>query len=841
MVKAEITPVEPEQGNACEGKVHHFYMIPIHEQFIPVPKFIVNTKKIKQMKKLLGTTMAVLFTTIAFTQITVKGTVTNKQNQPLEGATVTLYRNAKKETTTLTNASGDFAFANIQTNSNCKVLVRYIGLKTLEQNFTANENSSLNFVLENSDFFLEPLEVKAIRASDRSPFTKTDITKQQLSKLNLGQDIPFLLNQTPSVVVNSDAGNGVGYTGIRIRGSDATRINVTLNGIPYNDAESQGTYFVDLPDFGSSINSIQIQRGVGTSTNGSGAFGATINMSTNEFNENAYAESNNSYGSFNTWKNTIKLGSGLINDHFTIDARLSRISSDGYVDRASSTLQSFYFSPAYTSKNTSIRLNVFSGKERTYQSWYGLPEALLQTDRTYNAAGTEKPGEPYANQTDNYQQDHYQLFLNQVLNSRWNLNIASFLTRGRGYYEEYKAEQNFADYSLPDVIINNDTITTTDLVRQRWLNNYYYGQTFSLQYKHAKDELTLGGSWTKYDGKHYGNIIWANIGIPKDYQYYNYPATKTDVNVYTKWLHQLNTNWNLFGDLQFRKVMHNMEGFEGSPDLFIKRNFNFFNPKLGLSYNSNGLHAYLSYALAHREPNRDDFQAALSEQPHFETLHDVELGIDKKTTKYNWAATFYYMQYNNQLVLTGKINDVGSYTRINVPNSYRMGIELQGGLVINEWLNTTANITLSRNKIKSFTEYIDDYDDYKQQTVEHSNTDIAFAPSVIGGAVINILPFKNSELSIMGKYVGKQYMDNTQNNNRVINDYYTQDARLIYTVKNLLFKEWDFIFQVNNIFNRKYEANGYTYPYVYGGILINDNYYYPMAGTNFMLAVNVKL
>lgn len=816
-------------------------MIPIHEQFIPVPKFIVNTKKLKQMKKLLGTIMAVLITTFAFTQITVKGKVTNKQNQPLEGATVTLYSNAKKETTTLTNASGDFVFANVQANSNCKILVRYIGLKTSEQNFTAVENNPFNFILESSDFFLEPLEVKAIRASDKSPFTKTDITKQQLSKLNLGQDIPFLLNQTPSVVVNSDAGNGVGYTGIRIRGSDATRINVTLNGIPYNDAESQGTYFVDLPDFGSSINSIQIQRGVGTSTNGSGAFGATINMSTNEFNENAYAESNNSYGSFNTWKNTIKLGSGLINDHFTIDARLSRISSDGYVDRAASSLQSFYFSPAYTSKNTSVRLNVFSGKERTYQSWYGLPEALLQTNRTYNAAGTEKPGEPYDNQTDNYQQDHYQLFLNQVLNNRWNLNIASFLTRGRGYYEEYKAEQSFADYSLPDEIINNDTITTTDLIRQRWLNNYYYGQTFSLQYKHAKDELTLGGSWTKYDGKHYGNIIWANTGIPKDYQYYNYPATKTDVNVYAKWLHQLNTNWNLFGDLQFRKVMHNMKGFEGSADLFIKRKFNFFNPKLGLSYNSNGLHAYLSYALAHREPNRDDFQAALSEQPHFETLHDVELGIDKKTTKYNWAATFYYMQYNNQLVLTGKINDVGSYTRINVPNSYRMGLELQGGLVINEWLNATANLTLSRNKIKSFTEYIDDYDDYKQQTVEHSNTDIAFAPSVIGGAVINILPFKNAELSIMGKCVGKQYMDNTQNNNRTLGAYYTQDARFIYTVKNLLFKEWDFIFQANNIFNRKYEANGYTYPYVYGGTLINDNYYYPMAGTNFMLAVNVKL
>ena len=356
---------------------------------------------------------------------------------------------------------------------------------------------------------------------------KRILIKQQLEKINLAQDIPFLLNQTPSVTVNSDAGNGVGYTAIHIRGTDATRINVTLNGIPYNDAESQGTYFVDLPDFVSSVNSIQVQRGVGTSTNGAAAFGATINMSTNEFHENAYAESNNSYGSFNTWKNTIKVGSGLIGDHFTVDARLSRIISDGYIDRASSNLQSFYISPAYTGKKTSIRLNIFSGKEKTYQAWYGVPQDSLQTHRTYNPAGTEKPGEPYDNQTDNYWQKHYQLFFNQSLNPNLSLNIASFLTRGYGYYEEYKAQQLYADYGLNNVVINEDTIATTDLVRQRWLDNYFYGQIFSLQYKKAKDELTLGGSWTKYDGKHYGTIIWSGMGgIPKDYRYYDYPATK---------------------------------------------------------------------------------------------------------------------------------------------------------------------------------------------------------------------------------------------------------------------------------------------------------------------------
>lgn len=793
------------------------------------------------MKNLLGTIMALLFAATTFSQITISGTVVNKQNKQLSNATVIL-RNGVKEKTTLTNNLGVFQFNNIAPNENYKLVVQYVGMKTYEENFSVTENKAFNIVLETLDYFLEPLEVKAIRASDKAPFTKTNITKQQLDKINIGQDIPILLNQTPSVTVNSDAGNGVGYTYIHIRGTDASRINVTLNGIPYNDAESQGTYFVDLPDFASSVNSIQIQRGVGTSTNGSGAFGATINLSTNEFHENAYAESNNSYGSFNSWKNTIKLGSGLIGEHLTIDARLSRIVSDGYIDRASSDLQSFYISPAYTSKNTSVRLNIFSGKEKTYQAWYGVPQDSLQTRRTYNPAGTEKPGTPYDNETDNYWQKHYQLFFNQAINSKLSLNVATFLTRGYGYYEEYVADQFYADYGLNDPVMGEDTISTTDLVRQRWLDNYFYGQIFSLQYRNKKNEVTVGGSWTRYDGKHYGTVIWSEMGgIPKDHKYYNYPALKTDNNIYVKWLHEFTNSWSWFADLQYRNVKHNMDGFEGNPDLIVQRKFNFLNPKAGISYNTNGLHAYVSYALAHKEPNRDDFQASLKEQPTYETLHDFELGIEKKTNRYNWSATFYYMLYDNQLVLTGKINDVGSYTRTNVPNSYRTGIELQGGFVFNKYVNANANLTFSRNKIKSFTEYIDNYDDGKQNIVQHSNTDISFSPSVIGGATINILPFKNAEINLLSKYVGKQYMDNTQNENRMLKAYFTQDARLAYTLHNTIFHEWNLILQVNNIFNKMYEPNGYTYPYVYGRELINDNYYYPMAGTNFMMAVNVKL
>ena len=816
------------------------------------------------MKRILGTLTVLLITVIVHAQTTVKGKVTDQQNHPLAGATITLQVN-NKTFTFITDANGNYQISKVPENTTAKLTVQFVSKKTFEQQVNINQNNPVfNITLEDEAYFLEPLEVKAVRASDRAPFTKTNVNEQEIAKRNYGQDLPFILNQTPSVVVNSDAGNGVGYTGIRIRGTDATRINVTLNGIPYNDAESQGTYFVDLPDFASSVNSIQIQRGVGTSTNGAGAFGATINLSTNEFNEKPYGESNNSYGSFNTWKNTVKVGSGLIDDHFTIDARLSRITSDGFIDRASSNLQSLYFSTAYINKKTSLRLNVITGKEKTYQAWNGVPQAKLfgtkenLKDYYYNNVGNYyfTPADSvnlfnsskrkynyytYPNQTDNYQQDHYQLFFNQSINNNLSFNIASFLTRGRGYYEEYKTDASFNDYGLDDFVVGKDTITSTDLVRQLWLDNYFYGQIFSLQYKKNKDELTLGGSWTRYDGKHYGDIIWANIGVPKDYEYYRFPATKTDKNVYIKWLHQFNNKWSVFNDVQYRHVMHDMQGFEDHPELFIKRSFNFINPKAGISYLNNGWNAYLSYALANKEPNRDDFEAAINEQPKKEMLHDFEAGISKRATGYNVGATLYYMLYKDQLVLTGKINDVGSYTRTNVPYSYRMGIELQGSYAFTNWLNAAANISLSKNKIKDFTEYIDNYDDGTQQAVAHHNIDISFSPSVIASGVVNILPSKNMELNLMSKYVGEQFLDNTQNDKRSLGAYFLQDARAAYTIRNFLFKECNISVAVYNIFNKKYEPNGYTFSYIYSGAFTTENYYYPMAGTNFMIGLNLKL
>jgi iron complex outermembrane recepter protein len=694
--------------------------------------------------------------------------------------------------------------------------------------------------IADSFYLLSPVEVRAVRAGENSPFTKTNISKKDISRTNLGQDIPFLLNQTPSVVINSDAGNGIGYTGIRIRGTDATRINVTLNGIPYNDAESQGTFFVDLPDFSSSTGSIQIQRGIGTSSNGAGAFGGSINFSTNEVNQVAYGEINNSYGSFNTWKNTVKAGTGLINK-FTTDIRLSRIASDGFIDRASSDLTSFHLSSAYISPKSSLRINVFSGKEKTYQAWYGIAEAYLKAgNRKINYAGNEKPGEPYDNETDNYTQTHYQLFFNQLISQRISFNTALFFTKGKGYYEQYKANQEYANYNMPNPQTGGAPVTSSDMIRQLWLENDFYGNVFSFQYKYKKIQATLGGGYARYNGNHFGKIIWAEKGLTAQKKWYDLDALKTDFNIYLKEQTQFAVNWNWFYDLQYRHVGYQVNGFRNSPALSLNNKFNFFNPKAGISYNKKGWKGYVSISVANKEPNRDDFETGINQQPKPERLQDIEIGVERTKGVYNWAATLFYMRYKDQLVLTGKINDVGAYTRTNIPESYRAGIELQGGVKFNSWMNAAANISFSRNKVKNFSEFIDDYDMGGQKINFFRSTDIAFSPAFVGGASLNILPFKNTELSMLGKYVSKQYLDNTENDNRSLNAFYTQDIRTIYTIKKKWLKEINIITQINNIFNKKYEPNGYSFSYIFGGETITENYYFPMAGTNFMIGVNIK-
>ena len=764
-----------------------------------------------------------------------KGRITDAETgNPIASATVALSNIA----TTFANEKGEFSFNRLRPG-NYALRISSIGFETLEQ-MVSPGNGWIEFKLKRLNLFLQPVEIRAIRAGERAPFTKTNLYEKDIEKLNLGQDLPMALNMTPSAVVNSDAGNGVGYTGIRIRGSDGTRINVTLNGIPYNDAESQGSFFVDLPDFLSSVNNIQIQRGVGTSSNGAGAFGATINLSTNDVNTQPYAELNNSFGSFNTWKHTIKAGSGLIADHFTLDARLSKLSSDGYVDRASSDLKSFYLSGAWLGAKSSVRLNVFSGVEKTYQAWNGVTEADLKTNRTINYSGMEKPGEPYEDQTDNFQQDHFQLFFNHRFSDRLTANTAFFYTIGKGYYEEYQADEAYADYGLPDFVAGTETITETDLVRQLWLDNDFYGQIFSLQYNDLFNQFTFGGGWSRYDGKHFGRIIWAEQGVPLNHNWYNLEAYKTDVNVYAKYNRRIGDQFDIFGDVQYRRVLYDIGGFRDNPALLVRNIYNFFNPKIGISWTRDDYRVYASYSRANKEPNRDDFEAGATNQPEPEKLNDFELGFEKRNSSYNLGATLYYMHYKDQLVLTGKVNDVGAYTRTNVPNSFRMGVELQGGIRLTQWLQASANLTLSRNRIKNFTEFYDDYDNGGQKFVEHGATDIAFSPDITGAATLSVIPTKNFELSFLSKYVGRQFLDNTSNNARSLDPYYVQDARVIYTLQNLLFEEASLILQVNNVFNRKYQPNGYTYSYQSGGSVVTENYYFPMAGTNLMVGLNIK-
>lgn len=695
----------------------------------------------------------------------------------------------------------------------------------------------------NDTTLMQPVELIAIRASGKTPVAKTDLSKTDIEKNNTGQDLPFILNQTPSVIINSDAGNGIGYTGIRIRGSDASRINVTINGIPYNDAESQGTYFVDLPDIASSAGSIQIQRGVGTTTNGTSSFGGAINVSTNEIVTKKTIEFNNSLGSYHSFKNTLIVNSGIFSKHFTVDARISNIQSDGYIDRAKTRLRSFYTSAAFINAKNSLRLNIFSGKEKTYQAWNGIDEKTLAVNRRYNSAGTEKPGEPYDNETDNYTQTHYQFFFNHTFNANWKGNAAVFLTKGKGYYEQYKAEESLQSYGLPDYNTGSTIIDKTDLIRRLWLNNSFYGSVFSLQYSKSKTNIIIGGGWNSYDGKHYGEIIWAKVqaAVPYHYKWYQLTAFKKDLSGYVKWTQQINNNLQTFVDLQVRSVDYNINGFRNNPSLWVKNNFTFFNPKTGITYTKNKMQAWISYGRSAKEPNRDDFEAGIITTAKAEILNDFEAGIEKKSLSGSWGINIYYMLYKDQLVLTGKINDVGAYTRTNIPNSYRAGIELTGNKIFNKWISINGNITFSENKIKKYTEYIDDYDNGGQQTNFFNKTDISFSPSIVGAASVNLTAFKNAEINLISKYVGSQYLDNTSNRSRRLGDYYIQDIRMSYLFENKMIRSVRLFGQCNNVFSKKYEPNGYTFSYIYGGSLSTENYYYPMATLNFMVGLNIKL
>lgn len=788
--------------------------------------------------------LALLIPGWLFAQQLITIDISDNRGQKLAGASLTLSTPKGEKLHTVTDAAGTGAFRT-NTNGKAQLKVSFTGFVDLDTSLFINGNTRFSCSLNPVAAILQAVEVRGIRAGQNAPFTKTDLDQAFIEKNNLGQDIPFLLNQTPNVVANSDAGTGVGYTGIRIRGTDASRINMTINGIPYNDPESQGLFFVNLPDLLSSVSSIQVQRGVGTSSNGAGAFGATMNFSTFTYQPAAYAELNNTVGSFQTLKNTLKAGSGLIGKHITIDARVSRISSEGYVERASSRLQSGQVTVGYWGKKTSLRLNVLLGKEKTYQAWYGITAADLVANRRVNYAGTEKPGSPYDNETDNYRQNHYQLFLNHSFRQNVLFNTAFYLTTGEGYYEQYKANARLSSYgisSLPGT--SGSTVTRSDLVRRLWLKNKLFGQIFNLQVNKARDEWTIGGGWNHYPAQHFGEIITTAVQPGFYRKWYDYDAGKTDVNLYTKWMHPMKGgNWKWFADLQYRYVHYQIEGFRNNPGIRVNESWHFLNPKAGIFYRKNRWSGFLSYARGAKEPNRDDFEAGTKELPRAEKLHDWEVNITREALLKNLkvSVTGYYMFYRDQLILTGKVNDVGAYTRTNIPVSYRAGVEVEA-----TWRYSKGalryNGGFSRNKIKSFTEYVDNYDDGTQQKIPHRQTNIALSPSVVQFLSASYKPFRNAEVEWMTKHVSRQFLDNTSNRERSLDPFINQDLRCSYLVQT---KGWIkgiyLTAQINNLFNSLYEPNGYTFSYISGGNLLTENYFYPMAVRNYSLSVNIKL
>lgn len=708
----------------------------------------------------------------------------------------------------------------------CLNIAIYISLTSLAQDTT----------------LLTPVEVTAVRATEIAPVVKTNMNKVDIAARNTGQDIPYILQYTPGLLAFSDAGNGIGYTGLRIRGSDASRINFTINGIPYNDAESQGTFLVNIPDIASSTGSIQVQRGVGTTSQGTGSFGGGVHISTNEIDKEPSVVLSNTFGSYGSMKNTLLLNSGLYKKKFLADIRLSNVQSNGYIDRAETDLGSIYAALAWMNEKNSVRFNFIHGKERTYQAWNGVDETTLKDNRTYNSAGTEKPGTPYENEVDNYRQTHYQLFYNRTISNKWRANLTLFLTRGKGYYEQYKAEQTLAEYGIDGITNEPDPVLVSDLVRRLYLDNYYYGSVFSFQHKITKRDVTLGGGVYQYDGDHYGKVIRLITPEQKfDHNWYNNTAYKTDASVYGKWTEKITPKLYTFVDIQLRSVDYTIHGFRNAPQVNQENNFLFLNPKIGFTYRTGGSKIYFSVAKGSKEPNRDDFEASIDETPLAEHLYDFETGIEQTFKKGKVAANFYYMHYKDQLVLTGKINDVGAYTRTNIPKSYRVGIELEGAYAIHKKINVLSNISFSSNKIKNFTEYIDDYDNGGQIEYVYEKTNISFSPSVTGMWMIQYKPVKALTLELSGKFAGDQYLDNTSNKNRQLDAYYVQDVRVEYNFKLKGVKNIQAFAHVQNLFSSYYEPNGYTFSYVYGQSLITENYYFPMAPIQFFVGVNLKL
>ncbi|OON68136.1 TonB-dependent receptor [Hymenobacter sp. CRA2] len=776
-----------------------------------------------------------------------------------------------------TDVSGAYALPAVPAGAH-ELRVSFLGYETLKRRVQGQPDAQqLSLSLQPTAVLTGEAVVTATRANERTATAYTNVSKEELARRNFGQDLPFLLDQTPSVVVNSDAGAGVGYTDIRIRGTSNTGINMTINGVPLNDAESHGSFLVNLPDLASSVNSLQIQRGVGTSQNGGAAFGASINISTLDNRREAYAETQNTYGSFNTWKNNVQFGTGLVGKYFTFDGRLSRIASDGYVNRGASDLKSYYFAAGYQQKNTLLKFITFSGREKTYQSWNGVPEFALTGNRALmqqfidngelsaaEAARALQEGRrfshyTYDNQTDNYQQNHYQLHLSQGIGEDWNVGAALHLTRGFGYYESYRTRRKFADYGLPNFVLGDTTITRTNLVDRKWLDNYFYGGTFALNYQprdNDKLQATVGGAWNRFTNDHYGEVIWAQYASTGNtrQRYYANDADKTDYNGYARATWQVLPRLGVYGDVQLRHIEYNISGVEDEQnDVTTHVKYTFFNPKAGATFIlARGQQLYASYAVGQREPVRSDFtdRPAGDVSAKAERLEDFEGGYRLSLPDADWLgprtavrfeANYFYMKYRNQLVATGQLNDVGTALRTNVGRSYRTGLELTGAVSANDKIGLSSTLTLSRNRIQNYRNVIYDADYNMLVDDVARTTTISYSPAAVSAHTLEGQPLKGLRLALLYKTVSRQYLDNTASRERSLKPYQVLDLRVRYSIRPQFVKEIELGLLVNNVLNQKYVNNGYTYGYPdAAGRQQTFNWYFPQATRNVLASVGVK-
>ncbi len=792
----------------------------------------------------------------AQSQTILSGQITGTDGTALSGANVWIPELKRGDAS---DAAGRYRIEDISPGS-YTIRVSFVGYAPLSQQIelkAGEDQKTVDLQMTERSTTLDELLVKATRADERTPITFENLDKEEIQKANLGQDVPFLLRWTPSAVVTSDAGAGIGYTGIRIRGSDPTRINVTINGIPLNDAESQGVFWVNLPDFLTSTSNIQIQRGVGTSTNGAGAFGASINLSTVETRKEPYAILGGSLGSFDTWKSNVQVGTGLLNDRFILSGRLSTIQSNGFIDRASADLNAYAVTAKYLGNSSSLEFNLFAGHEITYQAWYGVPADLLEDPetRTFNPSGTEKEGEPHDDEVDNYRQTHYQLLYSNQLNQNWYLNLNGHYTKGRGYFEQYKADQMLSAYNIEPVLSENPA--QTDLIRRLWLDNDFYGTVYSLNHTPNNDRFdwTIGGAFNIYEGLHFGEVIWARFAgdSEKDDRYYENDARKTDFNIYTKLNWALNYRLNAYVDLQYRRVGYRFLGPTQNFD-FVDQDVSlgFFNPKAGLTYSLNDqTNLYASFAVGQREPNRNDYvNSTPDNRPEAEKLYDTELGLRFAGQQLGFEANLYYMAYEDQLALNGRLNQVGEAVRVNIDQSYRLGQELAGGWYLSSRWQLEGDATFSSNKVNRFVEFVDRYDqDFTylgQEQVVHEDTDLSFSPNVIAGGGLTYQAFPNREdqeleIGLLTKYVGQQYIDNTSDPNNVLDAYSFTDLRFRYVFKPKWIKQIELTFLARNIFDQQFEANAWSYRYLFDGTEVIDQGFFPQAGINFLMGMNIHL